>query len=33
VRLISGVTGEGVPETLRLLADTVYRAREEATEA
>lgn len=33
VRLISGVTGEGVPETLRLLADTIYRAREEATEA
>ncbi len=33
VRLISGATGEGVPETLRLLADTIYRAREEATEA
>ncbi|MBO1073214.1 GTPase ObgE [Roseomonas marmotae] len=33
VRLISGVTGEGVPETLRLLADTIYRAREEAAGA
>jgi GTP-binding protein len=33
VRLISGVTGEGVPETLRLLADTIYRARQEAAEA
>jgi GTP-binding protein len=33
VRLISGATGEGVPETLRLLADTIYQARREATEA
>ncbi|MDB5371091.1 MAG: obgE [Roseomonas sp.] len=33
VRLISGATGEGVPETLRLLADTVYRQREAAAEA
>jgi GTP-binding protein len=33
VRLISGATGEGVPETLRLLADTIYQARQEATGA
>lgn len=33
VRLISGVTGEGVQETLRELADTIYRSREEAAEA
>jgi GTP-binding protein len=33
VRLISGATGEGVPETLRLLADTIYQARREATGA
>ena len=33
VRLISGVTGEGVQETLRELADTIYRSREEAAKA
>ncbi|EHL97734.1 Obg family GTPase CgtA [Acetobacteraceae bacterium AT-5844] len=33
VRLISGVTGEGVQEILRELADTVYRSREETAEA
>ena len=33
VRLISGVTGEGVPETLRELADSVYRHREESAGA
>ena len=33
IRLISGVTGEGVQEILRELADTVYRSREETAEA
>jgi GTP-binding protein len=33
VRLISGVTGEGVQEVLRELADTIYRSREEAAKA
>ncbi|MBO1079114.1 GTPase ObgE [Roseomonas haemaphysalidis] len=33
VRLISGVTGEGVPDTLRELADSVYRHREETAGA
>ena len=33
VRLISGVTGEGVPETLRELADTIYSHRAETAGA